>query len=54
MPNGGYPMLSKKLGAPLGPREQISPHKWRRRFAHATATVDLNDPLGGSRVVFQD
>lgn len=52
LPSEGYPMLRKRLGVPLGPREQLGQHRWRRHFEYATATLDLNDPLGGSGVVF--
>ena len=36
----------RPLGAPAGPRVQLGPYKWRRDFAHATVTVDLDEPLG--------
>ena len=40
------------LGHPLGLREQVGAYKWVRHFEHATVTVDLNDPVGGSGVHF--
>ena len=52
-PEGWYPDMNKPLGAPLGPRLQLAPYKWRREFAHATVTLDLDDPLGnGSQIVW--
>jgi len=52
LPAEGYPMLAKPLGKPLGPRTPIGPYRWRRRFEHAVAILDLNDPINGSSVTF--
>ena len=51
-PSVGYPELWKPLGAPLGPRVALAPYRWQRRFEHATVTLDLDDPIGGSAVRF--
>jgi hypothetical protein len=51
-PDQGYPLLHRKLGAPLAPREKLGRYRWRRRFEHATVSLDLSDPLGKSGVVF--
>jgi hypothetical protein len=51
-PQGGYPLLSRPLGPPLGRREALGQYRWRRRFANATVIVDLDDPLSGSSIVF--
>lgn len=48
-----YPDMHKPLGAPLGPRVQVGPYKWVRRFAHAVVTLDLDEPLGpGTSIVW--
>lgn len=43
-----YPPLNKPLGAPVGPRVEISPYVWKREFAHATVLLDLNRPNASS------
>jgi hypothetical protein len=43
-----YPQLSKPLGAPLGPREQVGPYHWTRDFEHARVDVDLAAPDSAS------
>jgi len=44
--------LKKPLGSPKGLRKKVSAYKWTREFEHATVTLDLNNPLGGSGIVF--
>ena len=45
-----YPDLYKPLGAPLGPAKREG-NVWTRAFAHATSTLDLDNP-GASGVAF--
>jgi hypothetical protein len=52
LPEDFYPLLKKPLGRPLGERVAMGAYRWSRRFTHANVSVDLEDPLGGSRVVF--
>ncbi|MEA2573720.1 MAG: hypothetical protein QOH93_1018 [Chloroflexia bacterium] len=33
---------ARKLGAPIGPREEVVPGVWRRNFTNGTVEVDLN------------
>lgn len=52
-PNNFYSdYLDKPLGVPLGPRKAVGAYKWTREFEHATVTVDLSDPVGGSGIAF--
>jgi hypothetical protein len=52
-PTPFYPAMHNQLGAPAGPRVQLSAYKWVRHFAHATVTVDLDEPLGpGTSIVW--
>ena len=37
-----YPDLKKPLGAPKGPRVEISPYVWTREFEYASVRLDLN------------
>jgi hypothetical protein len=47
--------LDRPLGPPLGARRKAagSAYRWTREFEHATVTLDLDDPVGGSGVVFR-
>eukprot|EP00466_Bigelowiella_natans_P008639 jgi/Bigna1/82827/fgenesh1_pg.98_\ len=45
-PSEWYSLLDKPLGPPLGPRTQEGAYRWRREFANATVTLDLDEPLG--------
>lgn len=48
-----YPDMLRPLGAPLGPRVQLSTYKWVRTFEHAVVTLDLDEPLGpGTNIVW--
>jgi hypothetical protein len=46
-----YPDLSKPLGPPLSAATR-SGNVWTRRFAHATSTLNLDDPDASSVVFF--
>jgi hypothetical protein len=53
MPDNFYADYFKKpLGEPRGPRKKVADYKWTREFAHATVTLDLNEPVAGSSVEF--
>ena len=53
MPNDFYASyLKKPLGKPKGARVLVGSYKWTREFEHATVTVDLNNPVEGSGIVF--
>jgi hypothetical protein len=46
-------VMNNSLGPPLGPRVQLGPYKWVRKFAHAVVTLDLDEPLGpGTSIVW--
>ena len=46
--------LDRPLGPPLGARRKVAAYRWTREFEHATVTLDLDDPVGGSGVLFHD